>query len=344
MRVSRSIKRWNILSASAVVSFLVLFVSLSANAQEKIEEKLFQRDSLIQRVGLENIDTSYTYEWNKDSSRWELFGRDLEFYRANQKLLARLEQKWQPGQLQYTNSSRTIKSYDEKGQVVESLNQRWDTSRQDWVNLELKTITYDDAGNKSEILYQEWRKAVGRWISATRYLIDYNRKGERSNIMIRRYKPETDSWANYQRYIFRYKNGYGHPDEALVQRWDLQSDQWEKQGLYTMRYNFRGKKTFESRATWNESLRKWINGIRYRFNYKKNLKVAQVMQRWDYGTRKWYNAVQKRFKYDENEELKEELTFRWNKDTEQWVLKNRLLYSRKKPEPVKEQKKESDPS
>jgi len=342
MRVNRFIKRWSILSAA--LSLVLLLGSFSASAQEKIEEKLFQRDSLIQRVGLENIDTSYTYEWNKDSSRWEIFGRDLEFYRANQKLLARLEQKWQPAELEYVNSSRTIKSYDDQGLVVESLHQQWDTTRQEWINLELKTITYDDAGNKSEILYQEWRRAVGRWISSTRYLIDYNRKGERSNIVIRSYNPQSDSWTNYQRYLFRYENGYGPPDEALVQSWDLQAGEWKKQGLYNMRYNFRGQKTVESRATWNESMRQWIKGIRYRFNYKKDLKIAQVLQRWDYGTRKWYNAVRKQFKYDENDELKEELTYQWNKDTGQWVLENRLLYSRKKPEPEKEKKKESDRS
>jgi hypothetical protein len=212
------------------------------------------------------------------------------------------------------------------------------------VNLELKTITYDEAGNKSEILYQEWRKAVGRWISATRYLIEYNRQGERSNIVIRSYNPQTDSWANHQRYLFRYDNGFGPPDEALVQSWDRQSGEWRKQGLYAMRYNFRGQKTFESRATWNEGMRQWINGIRYRFDYKKDLKIDQVLQRWDYGTQKWYNAVRKRFKYDEKDELKEELTYKWNEDAGQWILKNRLLYSQKKPNPKEEQKKESDQS
>ena len=329
---------------AGALTVVLVCVSFSIPAQEKIAEKLFRRDSLIQRVGLENIDTSYTYEWNKDSSRWELFGRDLEFYRANQKLLARLEQQWQPEQMQYVNSSRTIKSYGDQSQVVETLHQRWNNARQQWVNLELKTITYDEAGKKSEILYQEWRKAVGRWVSATRYLIEYNRQGERSNIVIRSYNPQTDSWSNYQRYLFRYDNGFGPPDEALVQSWDRQAGGWKKQGLYSMRYNFRGQKTFESRATWNEGMRQWINGIRYRFDYKKDLKIAQVLQRWDYGTQKWYNAVRKRFKYDEKDELKEELTYQWNQDAEQWVLKNRLLYSQKKPNPKEQQEKESDHS
>jgi len=320
---------------------LLLFLPTGLKAQQDIEEELFQRDSLINRIGKENIDTSFTYQWNEDSSRWDLFGRELEFYRENQKLLAVLQQRWQPETLDYINNKRTIKSYDNQGKVVESLQQSWDSLRQEWVNLKLKTITYDDRGNKSEILHQEWKKAVGRWINTTRYLIEYNRMGERSNIVIRTYNSGADNWTNYQRYLFRYRDGFGPPDEALVQNWNRKNNQWERQGLYTMRYNFRGQKTMESRATWNESHREWINGLRYFFTYQKDNKTAQTLQRWDYSTNQWYNAIRKNFKYDEEDELKEELTYSWNDSTDQWVLKNRLLYSQKKPEIPAQQKGES---
>lgn len=311
---------------------LLLFLPFGLKAQQDIQEELFQRDSLINKIGKQNIDTSYIYQWNEDSSRWDLFGRDLEFYRENQKLLAVLEQRWQPDKLDFINNKRTIKSYGNKGQVVESLHQNWDSVRQEWVNLRLKTITYDARGNKSEILHQEWRRAVGRWVSTTRYLIEYNRMGEKSNIVIRSYNSGTDDWINYQRYLFRYNDGFGPPNEALVQNWNRATKQWEKQGLYSMRYNFRGQKTMESRATWNEGLSEWINGLRYRFSYQKKNKTGQILQRWDYSTKQWYNAEQKKFKYDEEDELKEELTFSWNDSIDQWELKNRLLYSQKKPE------------
>ena len=320
---------------------LLLFLPFGLMAQQDIQEEIFQRDSLIKKIGKENIDTSYTYQWNEDSSRWDLFGRDLEFYRENQKLLAVLEQRWQPGRLDFINNKRTIKSYDNQGQVVESLQQSWDSVRQEWVNLKLKTITYDPQGNKSEILHQEWKRAVGRWVNTTRYLIEYNRQGEKSNIVIRSYQPATDNWINYQRYLFRYNDGFGPPDEALVQNWNRNRQRWERQGLYSMRYNFRGQKTMESRATWNESLSEWINGLRYHFSYQKDNKTGQILQRWDYGTKKWYNAVRKKFKYDEEDELKEELTYNWNGTTDQWELQNRLLYSKKKPEIPESASKES---
>ncbi len=315
-----------------IAGWFLLLPAAGLMAQEDIEEQLYRRDSLIERIGKENVDTSYTYEWNQDSSRWDLFGRDLEFYRANQNLVAVLEQKWYPQKFTFQNHKRTIKSYDESGNVVESLRQSWDTTRHEWVNLRLKTITYDQQGNKSEVLHQQWRRAVGRWISTTRYLIEYNRQGEKSNIVIRSYQPETDSWSNYQRYLFRYDEGFGPPDEALVQHWNKRQKEWQKQGLYSMSYNMRGKKTVESRATWNESLSEWINGLRYEFSYKKDLKTDQILKRWDYGTKRWYNATRKRFKYNDKDELKEELTYRWNSEMDQWELKNRLLYSQKKPE------------
>lgn len=317
----------------------------TVNAQEKIEEELFRKDSLIKRIGRENIDTSYTYQWNNDSSRWEFYGRDIRFYRANQKLLANLKQQWQPEDQQYLNTKRTIKSYNERGKVVESLKQEWDTVSNDWINLELKTITYDNLGEKSEILYQQWKLTVGRWVNTKRYLIAYNRRGEKSNIVIKKYHPEIDSWSNYQRYLFRYDDGLGPPDQALVQQWDSQSDQWDRQGLYSMHYNFRGQKTIEERATWNESLRRWINGLRYEFSYKKGLKTSEILQRWDYGTRQWYNTMRKKYRYNENKNLKEELTYRWNQEGKEWVIKNRLRFSQKKPEvDVKPGKGESDQS
>jgi len=326
-----------------VLMILILFMPAGLMAQQEIQQELFQRDSLIDRIGKENIDTSYIYQWNEDSSRWDLFGRDLEFYRENQKLLAVLEQKWQPDELVFINNKRTIKSYGDDSQVVESLQQSWDSIRQEWVNLKLKTITYDSQGNRSEILHQQWRRAVGRWISTTRYLIEYNRMGEKSNIVIRTYNSGTDDWINYQRYLFRYDDGFGPPNEALVQNWSRQTKQWQKQGLYSMRYNFRGQKTMESRATWNESLREWINGLRYQFSYQKKNKTGQILQRWDYSTKKWYNAERKKFEYNEEDELKEEFTYSWNNSTDEWELKNRLLYSQKKPEiPEQNQERSSE--
>ena len=320
-----------------ILGVFLLFsgVTNKVTGQEEIQKELYTKGSLIQRVGKQNIDTSYSWEWNKDSSRWDLFGRKIEFYKKNQKLLASLNQRWKPDKNEFVNYERNIKNYNNKNKVVESLQQEWDSTRNAWVNLKLQTYTYDRLGKKSEVLYQEWRKAIGRWVNTTRYLIDYNRLGERSNIVIRAYEPEEDSWYNHQRYLFQYDDGFGPPDAAIVQKWNRSAREWQKEGKYDMNYNFRGQKTMESRATWNQSIEEYINGIRYTIEYDKRKKTSEILQHWDYGSKEWNNRKQFKFKYDEEGELKEELTYSWNNNNNQWLLKRRLRYTMKKPEAEK---------
>jgi hypothetical protein len=327
---------------SVLIGFFFFFVLTFQQlvAQEDIEQEVYKKDSLIKRVGKENIDTSYTWEWNQDSSRWELFGRKLDFLKQNQALLASLNQRWKPQEGKFANHKRTIKSYNNKNKVVETLHQQWDSTRNDWYNLELKTITYDRLGKRSEILYQEWKRAVGRWVNTSRYLIDYNRLGEKSNIEIKAYDPDSDTWYNHQRYLFQYEDGFGPPDAAIVENWNRSKQQWTKRGRYEMDYNFRGQKTMESRATWNRSVKDYINGIRYLFNYDKKKKTAEILQHWNYGTKEWNNAKRKKFTYDEEGELKEEYTYRWNNNDQEWLLKERLKYSMRKPDT--EDQKESE--
>ncbi|MFP4620801.1 MAG: hypothetical protein ACLFM7_05785 [Bacteroidales bacterium] len=326
---------------------LVLFILFSlltgkVNAQEEIDEELYNKDSLIQMVGKQNIDTSYTWEWNQDSSRWDFHGRNIEFYKGPQNLLASHEQRWQPEDKEFANHKRSIKSYNDKNKVVEDLEQEWDSTSNDWVNLELRTITYDRLGNRSEILYQEWKRALGKWVNTTRYLIEYNRMGEKSNIVIRAYDPEEDRWYNHQRYLFEYEDGFGPPDASIVEGWNRAKQDWEEKGRYNMEYNFRGQKTMESRATWNQSIKDYINGIRYLIDYDKKKKTSETLQHWDLSSDKWNNRKQWEFKYDEDGELKEELTYQWDKKNQQWSLQRRLRYSMEPdPEQLKAEIEES---
>jgi len=312
--------------------FMFSVITNRVTGQEEIQQELYKKDSLIQRVGKQNIDTSYTWEWNQDSSRWDLFGRKIEFFKQNQKLLASLNQRWKPNKSEFVNHERSIKNYNNKNKVVESLQQEWDSTRNNWVNLKLQTYTYDRLGKKSEVLYQEWKRAVGRWVNTTRYLIDYNRLGDKSNIVIKAYDPQQDRWYNHQRYLFQYDDGFGPPDASIVQGWNRSAQEWQKTGKYAMNYNFRGQKTMESRATWNQSIEEYINGIRYLINYDKRKKSSEILQHWDYGSKEWNNRKQMKFIYNNEGELKEELTYRWNNNDQQWLLKRRLRYTMKEPE------------
>ena len=87
----------------------------------------------------------------------------------------------------------------------------------------------------------------------------------------------------------------------------------------------------ESRATWNQSIKEYMNGIRYLTDYGKKKKTREILQHWDYANKSWNNKKKHRFKYNQEGDLREELTYRWDNEDQQWLLKQRLKYSINKP-------------
>jgi hypothetical protein len=285
------------------------------------------RESLFKNKNLGYIDTSYIHKWNKDSARWELFNRTTKYYSPGHLLLGTLNERWQKNSNTWVNFNRTIKNYNLNQKPIESLHQKWNTAQQKWNNLQLKTYAYDRLGNNSEMLYHEWQQAAGQWFSYVRYLIDYNNYGEKSEVLIKIYSPATESWSNDTRYTFIYDDGFGPPDETLVESWNSFTEAWDSRGKYSLQYNFRGDKVLETRSTWNQSMNKWINGLRFLMDYKKQNLTSEVEQRWDFRSNKWNNAVRNVFSYDSQGEIQQRVNERWNRDSSRWETKDIFIYS-----------------
>ena len=321
----QSRKKRNIFLAINMMVFTLVFSSMGL-AQD-ISQKISNTESLFEQMKVQKVDTNYTHRWDEDSSRWELYNREISLYKEKNMLIGTLNERWDDQQMVWENYNRTVRSYDEKSKLIESLHQQWSPETSKWVNLQLKTFTYDGMGNKSEILYHEWRQAVGNWYSTVRYLIDYNINGDQSEVLIKVYSPATDTWSNDTRYNFVYDNGYGPPDRALVESWNSFDEKWENRGMYNMQYDFRGNKVKESRSTLNQSMNQWVNGLRYLMDYKKDLLTSEIEQRWDYRSREWNNAIRNIFSYDQKGDVKEIVEERWDHDMDRWVTKNIFLYS-----------------
>jgi len=310
--------------------FLTGLITTSISLHAQIDEKRTfpTPDSLMKKVGEENVDTSYSFQWNEDSSRWEVHGRDLLFYNQKHKLFTRIKQKWENAI--WKNFEREIKEYNDDGKLHQNLHQTWNDNASTWVNLELKTYLYNQYGEKSEILYQQWRKALGEWISTVRYLFEYNRDRDNISILIRTYSSAKDKWVNYQRYLFEYYSSYGPPNIAIVERWNMEMKDWVRAGKYSMKYNFWGNKTMETRATWSSTSEKWINGVRFLFGYDKRLRTKKVQQIWNFNSRIWQNSVKYTYSYDEKDELQEENKYKWDTEQQKWRLIYKLRYSAEK--------------
>lgn len=324
---------WKILLNQFFV-LIIVFVPLFLQAQIEEGKTFPTPDSLLSKVGQENVDTSYSFQWNEGLDLWEIHSRELLFYNQKHKLFTLIVQEWIAVDSTWKNTERDIKEYNDNGKLHQTLHQSWNEEANNWVNLELKTFIYNKRGKKSEILYQQWRRALGEWISTVRYLYEYSRNGENISLLIRTYSSDKDEWFNYKRYLFYYYSDYGPPNEAIVEKWDRNDETWRRSGKYLMRYNFRGKKTRETRATWNSSAREWVNGVRFLFSYDKKLKTERIEQVWNSRTEQWQDAIRYTYSYNERDELKEENRYGWNADKQKWVLVRRMRYAPDKSGPV----------
>ncbi len=332
-------KRRNTVFLLLNIFALTLFANMSF-AQEAVTSHIKNTDKFFENANIEDTDTNYTYKWSDNAEKWQLYNREIKYFKKDQKLLATLNQRYENEN--WVNYDRSLKSYNNNNKVIENLSQQWNDASDSWVNLQLKTTSYDKSGNKSEILYHEWRKAAGKWFSTVRYLMEYNGFGEKRRILVKKYNPAVDTWSNYSRYSFSYEDNFGPPDQALVEMWDPYTETWNNRGKYTMNYDMRGNKVKEKRSTWNEGMQKWINGMQFRRNYSKDLLMSEIEQRWDFRMNSWNNAIKYDFMYDAEGELSKMIEMKWNNDSAQWIEKGRYLYSEIKDLKDKAQTKGSD--
>ncbi|MFO8235929.1 MAG: hypothetical protein R6U04_11060 [Bacteroidales bacterium] len=300
------------------------FIVNQASAQD-FQKKVEEKENILEDFKAEKIDTNYTFRWNEDYEKWEVYKRELE-YLNNGDAFANIKQRFSDEDSVWVHHERTINEYDEEGKLVESLHQKWNEDMEDWINLKIKTITYNKRDEKSEILHHEWRQALDQWVSTVRYLITYNRKGNESNILIQTYSADDDKWQPHIRYSFSYKDGFGYPDETFVHQWDPYSQTWDPRGKYVIQYDSRGNRKLETHVNYNPSMDKWLNSSQYKRDFKKDLLKEEIIRRWNFETEEWINAVRNQHEYDEEGEIKETIEEQWDRDSSRWVINNRYIF------------------
>ncbi len=304
----------------------LLFFQQVVNAQIEMPD-------MIEIQDFARIDTTYTYEWEEETGKWGIYARDLHYIDESRLVTSVLTQRWYKDSEQWENYEQELKSHDENGNVAQSVMQQWNRNAKDWINVEMKTTTYDRRGNEAEILYQEWHRPTEEWLNTVVYLISYNRAFEKSEVIVRTYAGMENRWNNYLRFSFSYRDGYGPPYEVLVNTWKKPEDYWQTFGRYNLSYNNRGKVTQETRATWSESHRDWILGVRYLMSYRRDDIVEDVEQKYDYTSMKWVNTIRKTFEYDnETGALAREARYKWDKSDGEWEVEKRFLYTADKPD------------
>lgn len=308
-----------------LIFFLFPTIITAQQADLSVPEN-WAKDTLLSDKDYETIDTTYTFQQDENKNKWFIYGRTLDYLNRKENSVLLLNQQWNSTDSNWVNKERTVKSYNKHDKEIQSLYQEWNTDFDDWIHVKMKTITYEGR-EKSEVLYQEWMKPAGEWINSMLYMLEYNRDGEKSDIIIKTYAPSNDTWVNAHRYDFEYQSGYGYPDVVYLEKWIPSKKSWAKRGKYNLNHNIRGKKTFESRATWNDIKNEWINSIRYMMEYEKDKITEEIEQRYNYKTKEWVNANRSLYEYNEAGELKTESRQKWDSTQDDWKTVNKFMYS-----------------
>ena len=300
---------------------LTAFMFLNTNAQPKSEIP----DDRKPKMNWSNADTLYTFQFNTTSNTWDYFQREIRLFNENQIPVENFVQTWLSQSKNWVNYMRVNYTYDVKGNEIEEITQQWNPTTDSWVNAQLRITSYKGR-DKEEILFQQWKKPANEWFNMMKYLIKYNNNGDKNAVIINLYNGVTKNWDNYKKFMMEFENPYSPPTTVVAETWSI--DKWEKEGKYQILYNWRGDKSMETRYTWNQGQKNWLEGILMEMYYDKlGNQTEYIEKKYDYKNTMWMNFNKFSAIYNENGNMTEKIEYIWNRSTNQWDEQGKYKFS-----------------
>lgn len=300
---------------------LSALIAITANAQPK-SEIVDDKETKINWAG---ADTLYTFQFDEQLNKWIYFQREIRRFNGGDIPIENFVQTWNKETKKWTNYLRVNYTYDEHGNEVEAITQQWDPAFNNWLNAELKTTTYKGR-KKEEILFQQWKKPTNEWFNVMKYLLKYNDKGKENSITISLFNGITNSWDNYRRFLMEFDNMYAPPSSIVSESWKNRS--WETIGKYDLMYNGRGKKTSEIRFTWNQSNKKWLEGVKVEMEYdKKGNQISYEESKYDVKNYNWVKFNRSLSSFNESGYMTEKTEYIWNRTQNEWEIKAKFKFT-----------------
>ncbi len=297
---------------------LTTFICVNVNAQPKSEIPADNKP----KMNWSGADTLYTFQFNSATNSWSYFQREIRRFDSQQNPVENFVQVW--GNQKWSNYMRINYTYDINGNEVEEITQEWDGSSNSWVNAQLKTTSYKGR-HKEEVLFQQWKKPTSEWFNIMKYLIKYNDNGDKNNVVIKLYNGVTKDWDNHKKYLMEFDAPYSPPSVVIAQSW---ANEWKTEGKYSIQYNWRGDKTQETRYTWNQSKKVWLEGIMLEMIYdKKGNQTEYIEKKYNIANQSWLNFNKHSASYNEEGYMTEKTEFIWNRDTRQWDVKGQYKFT-----------------
>ena len=313
------------LGVRLLITLAFVISSYNTQAQIKIPESIMNSQSLTLQIKASKIDTSYTFKQAKDTLSWMKYEVKYTLYDTLDQLIGYEKYRYNAKIKRYEKLERQYNYYENK-QLLESLIQKFDKTTNRWYNIKLKSLTYNSLGLASTLIYSDWKKGSNKWYNSVRYLISYNSDKLKNDVIIKLYVPKTKSWINNTKYTFGYEQMQIHPYVVYVEKWNSYNNKWSDFGRYSLKFDFLGNKTYESRATWSPIIHRWINALRFYMTYSGDLLTKQVKQMYNYSNSKWQNSANVEYIY-KNKTLTKSINEKWNNVDKKWDTTAIFLYT-----------------
>ncbi len=277
------------------------------------------------KINWAQADTLYTFQFDSESNSWMFFQREIRRFNEKKLPIENFVQNWSIKHHSWINYLKVNYTYDEYEKKIEEITQEWNSNFKNWVNANLKTITYNGR-NREEILFQEWKKPTSEWYNIMKYLIKYNEIGKENIISVSLYNGITQDWDNYKQFNMEFSSPFTPPTNVITETW--LNMEWKKEGMYEIQYNVRGYRTNEVRYTWNQGLRKWVEGLKKEILYDKKGNMLEYKElRFDHKKNEWTNFNKYDSIYNEDGYMTEKTEFVWNRVTNQWDVAGKFRFT-----------------
>ena len=270
-------------------------------------------------------DTLYDYGYGKiynpATCLWEIQGRILISYDANNYIQKELEQIWSQPDNAFLNSEQYIFVY-ENGLKMQTVSQYWVSG--EWKNSEKTVFEYSPSGRKTLERIIKWDDINSKWVNYKQNIYIFS-GGLETERLVQNWNVSTETWDN----SIRWSSTYDENSNLLTLRKDVWNGSlWVYSNKYTYTYNSNNQETSGLYQIWASSA--WKNENKEIYTYDGNYnKILYVYQKWDNGESAWKNDKQTEYSYDTYNNMTIEVKSLWNSITTSWDYdaKNEYYYS-----------------
>jgi hypothetical protein len=257
-----------------------------------------------------SYDTSYTRQWNSETSEWENFDRIISSFDngliTSEMIQIKKDEQW----INYNFKAY----YYDNGRVIEEFEQYWNESKLKWEDNYRKLYSYDGEGKLMQITHQNIFK--GKYINTSKEILIYTSDGKLKEKIIQKFvnrELNTEkAWSNFLKYQYYYNSNDLLINENLA---EWKSDSWENDSFnFNYVYDLYGNLIEKIKAKKAGSKERNISKETFVLNAAQQL-VEHFICEWDPRKKSWLDNTRAVYENNANGKIVSMIVQQKNENT-----------------------------